>query len=386
MNQDALTIGAPAALPEPCGSDPPSGVRPLVRAAVTAEVAAFVRRDAPTVKAIAHRFRISADVAQDIRQDVLEAMLRIAEPIRSPRAWFWEAARRRKLRIARQHARDRRFASALDVLSHQRPPPFPSPDAPARRREHRRVVAAFLARVKPARREVAALQLLGYTETEIAQRLNLPLGTVRSRLTRAREEAKAQWAALVAALAALWLWVVSFRRRKGDGDGDGAGARSGGPRLLACAACFALPLALATHDGAERSPAAGDPLADEATAAGPSARWFTFAPILTTNAEPEREASSPGPRPVSLAAPGPARPAAPGGASARGATTAASSTPITESDREAAARHLAEVHRALSIRGDRQAARRLLDLYRLTYRQDPFPDKVAEYSALLRAP
>lgn len=173
-----------------------------------------------------------------------------------------------------------------------------------------------------------------------------------------------------------------------SGEKRDAGTRGRGWRLFACASCFVVPFALATHEG---PPPAGETIVEDAIHGAPSDRWIPFLPFLTTNAEREREreASSPGARPVF-----PAAAASSGDGSPRG-TPAVASSPRSEgqslpratmSDREAAARHLAAVHRALFVQHDRQAARRLLNLYELTFVDDPFPGRHAALASQLSAP
>lgn len=393
LNRDPVPTGTPVSEPRPTGSEPPSGVRQRVAAAKsTADTSApnllaFIANEAPSAETLAHRFGVSLPDAEEIRQDTLEAMIKSPEPIRSPLAWFWETASRRMRRLLVQKARAKKGEPAMQMLGEQQSSPFPAPDARLERRDRERAVEGALARVKPSRRRVAELRMAGYDEAEVADELKLRVGTVRSQWARAKEDARHWLAALIAALVALWLRVV---RRERYGAAVPAGARSRGTAALF--ACAALPIAITTHTGAELPMV--DRSFEEGSDMASASEWSVFAPVLHTNAEREREAGS-ALRPVapdsdSSGMHAPDRASGRSSASARSENAernaAASRAPLSAARLESARAHLVTVHRAIFVEGDRDQARQMLELYALTFPENPFPSKYAELSAALRAP
>lgn len=321
----------------------------------------FFKDGAPTAETIVHRFGVTLAEAEDIRQDAFEAMLRMTEPIRSPLAFFWETAERRKRRLLTWKARAKGHEPAVDMLTQQRSP-FPAPDAALLQRDRERAVEEVLSHVKPSRRPVVELRLAGCSETAIAEELKRPVGTVESQWSRAKREAKSQWAALLAALTALGLWLFARGRARDDAPTGGRPRRA-----RAFFACAALSFAVSAHTSAEPSLLEMDtPGIEVASSTALSEAWLSFAPRLTTHAEREKEASPPRGRVRRDAMP--------------------SSAPGSNHRMESARAHLAAVHRAIWVQSDRGIARDLLDLYELAFPEDPFPRKHAELVAALNAP
>lgn len=391
-----MPVREPAPPGNPPDSEPPSGVRRRPpgedaasgRAAGT-DVPTFAARGAPSAEVIARELGVSVVEAEEIRQATFEAMLAVNEPIRAPLAWFWETARRRRCRLLRSNARARRHEPELLLLGQQQQAPFPSPDAGIERRELERAVEQVLARVKPSRRGVAELRLAGYSESEVAARLNKPVGTVRSMWARAREDAGAHWAALLAALAALWLWLLRRGRRDGNDAPEPGSRRRAAGALFACAA---LSFTITTHSSGRGAAAVPDATADaEASIAGASAEPVRFAPFLTTNAERERDSANPPAvrgvwarsDPLALSA---SAPRVSGRASVAPIAPSAALVPRSRAWLEAARGHLVLAHRALWQEHDREKARGILELYEATFPEDPVPDQHAELVSALRAP
>jgi RNA polymerase sigma-70 factor (ECF subfamily) len=145
----------------------------------------------------AYRFALQltgrADEARDVAQDAVLrffASLHRFDPGRPVRPWL--------LRIVRNLVTDRarrarlRRTEALptdDVASVLAEPPDPGPDPEARaaRRELERALWRGLLDLEPPQREIIALRdYLDLSYDEIATTLRIPLGTVMSRLHRAR--------------------------------------------------------------------------------------------------------------------------------------------------------------------------------------------------------
>jgi RNA polymerase sigma-70 factor (ECF subfamily) len=169
----------------------------LIRAMAAGDHDAFARfydRYAPLMFPLVLRIvRDRADAA-DVIQDVFWEAWRGAaayDPARgTPEAWIVVRARTRALdRVRSVTRRGETFVAPLDEAAAAEAPA--SPDA-ADRAADRHLVASALAELPPAQREVIELAYYaGLTQTEIAERLEQPLGTVKTRirlaLTRLRE-------------------------------------------------------------------------------------------------------------------------------------------------------------------------------------------------------
>ena len=130
-------------------------------------------------------------LAEDAVQEAFLAIWRSAERYRLERAkpstWVLTLAHRRAVDLVRRE--DRRRAEPLDE-----PPEAGGEEVPeeAGLRERRAAVQAALAQLPNDQREALELAYYGgYTQSELAERLGVPLGTVKSRmfagLTRLRE-------------------------------------------------------------------------------------------------------------------------------------------------------------------------------------------------------
>jgi RNA polymerase sigma-70 factor (ECF subfamily) len=129
--------------------------------------------------------RAPADAA-DVLQEVFWEAWQSAgsyDPLRgSPEAWIVTRARSRAIdRVRSIRRRTETFVAPLDegLAPSQEAPGRDVPGAVA----DRMVVAAALARLPEAQREVITLAYYeGLTQTEIAERLKQPLGTVKTRM------------------------------------------------------------------------------------------------------------------------------------------------------------------------------------------------------------
>ena len=128
---------------------------------------------------------IAPDAADDATQEALVAIFRNVRRLRAPEAivsWVRVLTVRAALRVARDAARE-----------------LANGDVPERHGDPGRLetlvdIADALERIPPERRAVLVLrQFEGLSEREVAQALNLPVGTVRSRLHRARASFRKEW-------------------------------------------------------------------------------------------------------------------------------------------------------------------------------------------------
>ncbi|MGZ4338738.1 MAG: sigma-70 family RNA polymerase sigma factor [Gaiellaceae bacterium] len=132
--------------------------------------------------ALALRILRDASLAQDAVQDAFLTAWRTAPSFDPQRGaattWLMTLVHRRAVDLVRRE--DRRRAGPLDD------PPIASGDATdeaAEAREQRRRVQAALAVPTPAEREAIELAYYGgLSQSEIADRLGVPLGTVKSRM------------------------------------------------------------------------------------------------------------------------------------------------------------------------------------------------------------
>ncbi len=164
----------------------------------------LIRRHQQQVFAVALRMLGDRDEAQDVAQDVFvrayqglggfrqEAKLStwlIAITMnlcRNRRRWW---ARRRRVIVA---SLDEPLEHGEGTLGHQVEDPAPRPSAVAQSRERQQQLAAALAQLdEPSRAVVVLRDVQGYAYEEIAQVLEIPVGTVRSRLSRARLQLRA---------------------------------------------------------------------------------------------------------------------------------------------------------------------------------------------------
>jgi|SRR5436309_2106540 len=152
--------------------------------------ALFYDRYAPVVFPLILRIVRERADASDVLQEVFWEAWRTADaydPTRgSPEAWMVTRARTRAIdRIRSTRRRSEMFVAPLDeaiaATLEQ-----PAPDA-AERAENRGTIRSALDRLPGAQREVIELAYAGLTQTEIAERLKQPLGTVKTRIRLALE-------------------------------------------------------------------------------------------------------------------------------------------------------------------------------------------------------
>ncbi|MDN5853550.1 MAG: RNA polymerase sigma factor [Actinomycetia bacterium] len=128
---------------------------------------------------------IALDSGPDAAQDALMIVMRSVRGLREPAAlfgWVRRIAVREAVRHAEQDSRSRPEAESLTRL--------PAPDDPELVADVRDV----LDRLSPRHRAVLVLRdMHGYTEQDAADLLDLPVGTVKSQLHRARLSFRKRW-------------------------------------------------------------------------------------------------------------------------------------------------------------------------------------------------
>lgn len=134
--------------------------------------------------------------AEDVTQDAFVYAIERIGDCRHPErfgAWLLQIVRSR----SRNHVRDRKADRHVTLDMAPGRSAAPSPAREAERSELREHLLAALAQLPEDRREVVLLHdLEGWTHREIAERLNLPQGTVRSHLhyaRRAMRERLSKW-------------------------------------------------------------------------------------------------------------------------------------------------------------------------------------------------
>ena len=148
--------------------------------------ALFYDRYAPVVFPLILRIVRERADASDVLQEVFWEAWRDADsydPTRgSPEAWIVTRARTRAIdRIRSTRRRSETFVAPLDETL-AAAPSDPAGDA-AERAEDRGTIRSALERLPEAQREVIELAYYGgLTQTEIAERLKQPLGTVKTRI------------------------------------------------------------------------------------------------------------------------------------------------------------------------------------------------------------
>ncbi|PYN03530.1 MAG: hypothetical protein DME02_23470 [Candidatus Rokuibacteriota bacterium] len=159
----------------------------LIRAMAAGDHEAFTRfydRYAPLVFPLVLRVVGERADAADVLQDVFWEAWRTAAAYDSargtPEAWIVTRARTRAIdRVRAVRRRSETFVPALDAAS---APAAPGGDV-AERAGDRALVAEALARLPAPQREVIELAYYaGLTQSEIAERLEQPLGTVKTRI------------------------------------------------------------------------------------------------------------------------------------------------------------------------------------------------------------
>jgi RNA polymerase sigma-70 factor (ECF subfamily) len=124
--------------------------------------------------------------AEDVCQDAFIYMIERIDDCRQPQrvgAWLFQIVRNR----ARNYVRDRRAGRIISIEATVLSSQDPTPVIAAERAYLRTRLLAALAKLPEQRREVVLLHdLEGWTHREIAESMELPVGTVQSHLHHAR--------------------------------------------------------------------------------------------------------------------------------------------------------------------------------------------------------
>jgi RNA polymerase sigma-70 factor (ECF subfamily) len=145
---------------------------------------------------LAARLLGDAEEAKDVAQEVflrVHRMLGRFEGRSSLRTWIYritvnQCHNRRRLWSRRRRDRERALEEGLLVTGEAREDPGFGPFAQALRRERARIVQEALLALRFEHRTVLVLrEVEGLTCEEVARTLGVPEGTVKSRLSRARE-------------------------------------------------------------------------------------------------------------------------------------------------------------------------------------------------------
>jgi RNA polymerase sigma-70 factor, ECF subfamily len=141
----------------------------------------FIRRTWPEVARLVTAVA-GSDLAEDVAQDTYIRALRALPRYRgesSARTWLLSIARRAAVDAVRATGRRRRLARLL--ADRADPPVAPPADGV--------LTEQVLARLPPDRRVAFVLtQLLGFDYAAAAEVCEVPVGTIRSRVARAREQ------------------------------------------------------------------------------------------------------------------------------------------------------------------------------------------------------
>jgi RNA polymerase sigma-70 factor (ECF subfamily) len=159
-------------------ASPASGDAPEFRAEL-AEAAPAVRR---FLFGLCGNWHLSEDLAQEALLSAWEKRDSFNGRA-SLRTWVFAIARNHWLTGLRQRARRPSEQPVNENFQNLQICPTAAPDAAASRGELAEAVAAAMARLPDEQREALSLRELGgLTSTQVAGVLNLPLGTVKSRL------------------------------------------------------------------------------------------------------------------------------------------------------------------------------------------------------------
>lgn len=166
------------AAPSRGSSDPESRSRPTDLGTIAEPHLALLRR-------IALRILGCPEQAQDAVQDALCALWQLHGRPPEIRGWLVRTVVHRSLHRRRSEGRRRRWEERA-ALDGGNDCPICSPEDELDRRQTLSALEAALESLSSEHRVVLALRAAGLEYDEIASELGLPVGTIRSRLNRAR--------------------------------------------------------------------------------------------------------------------------------------------------------------------------------------------------------
>ena len=154
-------------------------------------LAELYERLSPNVNALAQKLLGSREEAEEVVQDTFLTLYRKADRYKverqSPRAYIYTIARNNAFsRLRKRKARPQK-ADALDVTdARSRYAASPSTSPSTKDRTTELYVEKILGQLDTDERELLEQNFyLGYTHAELAERTDMPLGTVKSKLRRA---------------------------------------------------------------------------------------------------------------------------------------------------------------------------------------------------------
>lgn len=163
--------------------DPNILIAGIARSGDRAAFAALFDHFAPRVKGLLMRGGTSAELAEEVAQETLLAVWRKAalfDPEKaSASTWIATIARNLRIDIARRETRSR-LSQVYEILDEDSPE---QPDATLSGAERDARVRAAMTQLSTDQYRVVELAFLeGFSHQDVARRLAIPLGTVKSRL------------------------------------------------------------------------------------------------------------------------------------------------------------------------------------------------------------
>ena len=147
----------------------------------------LAERYLPACHAVALSVLRDMDAAEDVCQDSFVQAIEKIDACREPERfgrWLLVIVRNR----SRNYLRDNRTATTTSIEDHEPGSSLPLPDRNAERAELRERLLSAMETLSEDRRTIVMLHdLEGWTHREIAERLDLPAGTIRSHLHHARK-------------------------------------------------------------------------------------------------------------------------------------------------------------------------------------------------------
>jgi RNA polymerase sigma-70 factor, ECF subfamily len=128
------------------------------------------------------------DVLQEVFVRVWERAETYAPSLGAPSAWLVRIARNRAIDRLRSRLVRAHVSEATDDPPRDAPAVAPDPESLAQMSESRRAILAALDGMPPEqRRLIEAAYFEGYTQSELAEKFGLPLGTVKTRIRTAMQ-------------------------------------------------------------------------------------------------------------------------------------------------------------------------------------------------------
>lgn len=147
----------------------------------------LIEAQIPRLRRYAHALTRNRQRGDDLVQDTLVRALareHLWQPGTNLRAWLFTIMHNQNVNLLRRSSRDR---GAMNIEDLSGTLPAPTTADPIARRQLRELEVALGRLLGEQRQVVLLIGLEGMNYAEAAKILNIPIGTVRSRLSRARE-------------------------------------------------------------------------------------------------------------------------------------------------------------------------------------------------------